>query len=44
MIEKIYSKINKEKLLHLIHRPQAITDETYRKDIVDAEIEKKRES
>jgi hypothetical protein len=37
MVEKIYSKINKEKLLHLIHRSQTITDETYREDIVDAE-------
>ena len=37
MIEKIYSKINKEKLLHLVYRPQSITNETYREDIIDAE-------
>ena len=37
MVEKIYSKINKEKLLHLIHRTQTITDETYREDIIGAE-------
>lgn len=36
MVEKIYSKINKEKLLHLVYRPQISTLCDQRENIVES--------
>lgn len=36
MVEKIYSKINKEKLLHLVYRPQIATLCDQRENIVES--------
>jgi len=36
MIEKFYSKINKEKLLHLIYRPETVTLSDQRENIVES--------
>lgn len=37
MIEKIYSRVNTEKLLHLVYRPTSVVNDTYREDIVQVE-------